>query len=74
MQTLKLTQIGDALGVILPEEILSRLKLGKGDTVVFTEMPVGYHLTSYNPDTGEQLVLGREFMREFRDTFHELAK
>ncbi|HEX6794082.1 MAG TPA: AbrB/MazE/SpoVT family DNA-binding domain-containing protein, partial [Casimicrobiaceae bacterium] len=31
MFTLKLTQIGNSIGVILPKEVLSRLRVEKGD-------------------------------------------
>ena len=31
MSALKLTQIGNSVGVILPKEVLARLKVGKGD-------------------------------------------
>ena len=72
--TLKLTQIGNSVGVILPEEVLSRLRLEKGQTVFLTETPQGYAFTPYDPALDEQVQLGREFMREFRDTFHQLAK
>jgi putative addiction module antidote len=37
MTTLKLTQIGNSLGLILPREVLARLKLQKGDTVFVTD-------------------------------------
>lgn len=74
MTALKLTQIGNSVGVILPKEALARLKLGKGDTVFLTESTHGLNLTPYDPELEEQLKLGREFMREFRDTFHQLAK
>jgi putative addiction module antidote len=74
MHSLKLTQIGNSVGVILPKEVLARLKLEKGDTVFMTETPEGCALTPYDPTLEEQLVAGREFMREFRDTFHQLAK
>jgi putative addiction module antidote len=74
MTTLKLTQIGNSVGVILPKEILARLKLEKGDSVFVTDAPGGVTLTPYDPALDEQLALGREFMREFRDTFHQLAK
>lgn len=33
MIALKLTQIGNSVGVILPEEVLARLKLKQGDTL-----------------------------------------
>ena len=37
MNTLKITQIGNSLGVILPKEFLSKMKLGKGDELFATE-------------------------------------
>jgi putative addiction module antidote len=74
MTALKLTQIGNSVGVILPKEVLARLKLEKGDTVFVTEAANGITLTPYDPELEEQLRLGREFMREYRDTFHQLAK
>ncbi len=74
MAALKLTQIGNSVGVILPKEVLARLKLGKGDTVYVTEAANGVTLTPYDPELAKQVELGREFMREYRDTFHQLAK
>jgi putative addiction module antidote len=74
MAALKLTQIGNSLGVILPKEMLSRLKLEKGDSVFWTDAPNGVTLTPYDPEVEKQLALGREFMHEFRDTFHQLAR
>ena len=74
MQTLKLTQIGNSVGVILPKEVLARLKLVKGDTVYVTDTPGGVALTPHDPSFDEQLELGREFMREYKDTFRALAK
>jgi putative addiction module antidote len=74
MHTLKLTQIGNSVGVILPKEALSRLRLEKGQTVFMTETPEGMVLTPYDPALEEQIEAGRAFMRDFRDTFHQLAK
>ena len=74
MHALKLIQIGNSVGVILPKEVLARLKLSKGDTLHVTETPDGIALTPYDPSFEEQVELGREFMREYRDTFRALAK
>ena len=74
MSALKLTQIGNSVGVILPKEVLARMKVEKGDTVFLTEAANGITLTPYDPELEEQLKLGREFLREYRDTFHQLAK
>ena len=74
MHTLKLTQIGNSVGVILPKEVLARLKVEKGDTLYVSETPGGVALSPYDPSFEAQLELGREFMREYRDTFRALAK
>ncbi len=74
MTTLKITQIGNSLGVVLPKEILARLKVGKGDSVFVTDTPDGVVVSPYDSAVDEQLALGREFMHEFRDTFRQLAK
>ena len=74
MTALKLTQIGNSVGVILPKELLAKIKLEKGDTVFVTEAANGVNLSPYDPSLDEELAMGREFMREYRDTFHQLAK
>jgi putative addiction module antidote len=74
MTALKLTQIGNSVGVILPKDVLARLKVAKGDTLFLTEAANGVNLSAYDPEVEEQLKAGREFMREYRDTFHQLAK
>ena len=74
MATLKITQVGKSLGVILPKELLARLKVDKGDALYITDTPDGVALTAYDPKFEEQLEIGREFMREYRDTFRALAK
>mgnify|MGYP001351533813 FL=1 len=74
MHALKLTQIGNSVGLVLPKEVLARLKLEKGDTVFLTEAADGLTVTPYDPALAEQVDAGREFMRAFRDTFHALAK
>ena len=74
MPALKLIQIGNSIGVILPKEVLARLKLSKGDLLHVTDTPDGLALTPYDPSFDDQLELGREFMREYRDTFRALAK
>ena len=74
MSVLKLTQIGNSVGVILPKEVLARLKLEKGDVLYLSENPNGVSLTPYQPNFDEQINAGRDFMREYRDTFRALAK
>lgn len=49
MVKLKITSIGDSLGVVLPKAALARLKPNKGDRFCLTETPDGYRLTPYDP-------------------------
>jgi putative addiction module antidote len=74
MLKLKVTTIGSSAGVILPKEALARLKIEKGDQLFMVETKDGYLLTPYDPSLDEQLELGRDFMKEYRDTFRALAK
>lgn len=74
MFALKLTQIGNSVGVVLPKELLGLLHVEKGDTLFVSLSPSGVTLTPYDPAVVEQLAQGRDVMREYRDTFHVLAK
>ena len=74
MHTLKLTTIGSSTGAVFPKELLTQLKLEKGDQGYVVETPDGMLLTPYDPTIKEQLEIGRDFMREYRDTFKVLAE
>jgi putative addiction module antidote len=71
---LKIIQIGNSLGVILPSELIATLKVEKGDIVTATLEPNGFHVTPCDPAIERQVEAGREFMREYRDTLRALAK
>ncbi len=71
---LKLRAVGTSTGIIVPKEMLVRLRVKEDDTLFAIETPDGYLLTPYNPEVERQLKLGREFMGKYRDTFRALAK
>ncbi len=74
MHILKLTQIGNSVGVILPKEMLTKLGLGKGDTVYAIDQPDGVQLTVADPEFEAQMEVARRVMRERRAVLRELAK
>lgn len=74
MDTLKLTQIGNSVGVILPKEILARLKVEKGDTLFVTETSGGLRLTPYDAEFEKQMGIARRIMKRRRSVLRELAK
>lgn len=74
MTALKLTQIGNSVGVILPKDVLARLKLEKGDTVFLTDAADGVRLTPYSPEFQQQMQVARDVMKSRREVLRELAK
>lgn len=72
--TLKITTIGNSVGVVLPREILERLRVEKGDTLYATETPNGIELTPFDEDFAEQIKLAERVMREDRDVLRKLAE
>ena len=74
MVKLKVTTVGSSAGVVLPKEVLARLKVEKGDMLYLTEAPEGYRITPYNPDFERQMELAKQVMRERREVLKALAK
>jgi putative addiction module antidote len=74
MHALKLTQIGNSVGVILPKEMLARLGVGKGDTLYALDQSDGVRLTVADPDFAAQMEVARRVMKERRAVLRELAK
>jgi len=74
MTALKLTQIGNSVGLILPKEVLARLKLEKGDTVFVTDAANGVMLTPYSEAFETQMAEARRVMKKRRQVLRELAK
>jgi len=74
MTELKLTQIGNSVGVILPKELLARLGVGKGDTLYAIEQPDGIRLTTADPEFAAQMEVARAVMKKWRNVLRELAK
>jgi putative addiction module antidote len=71
---LKIRKIGNSAGVVLPKDLLARLRVGPGDMIYATESPDGIRLTAANPDFEAKMKLAESIMREDRDILRVLAK
>lgn len=71
---LKITTVGNSAGVILPKDLLARLRLGKGDELHALETPDGIRLTVYDPTLAEQMEVAEQVMRSRRTLLHKLAQ
>ena len=74
MIELKLTAIGDSVGVILPKEVLEKLRVEKGDTLFLTETPAGFTVSAFDDEFSIQMNLAEDIMREDRDVLRQLAQ
>ena len=74
MGVLKVTTIGNSVGVILPKEILERLRVKRGDSLYVIETKNGIELTSYHSEFARQVETAEQVMREDRDALRKLAK
>jgi putative addiction module antidote len=71
---LKITAVGNSAGVILPRELLARLRVGKGDALYATELPDGVKLTPFDPELAGQMEVAERVMRKRRTLLNKLAK
>jgi putative addiction module antidote len=70
----KITTIGNSVGIVLPKEVLSKLKVAKGDNLYILDTPDGVELTPYDQNFAEEMEVARRIMRENRDVLRRLAE
>lgn len=70
----KITTIGNSVGIVLPKEVLNRLHVEKGDMLYLIDSPGGVQLTPYNATLADKLEAFEHVMRENRDVLKKLAE
>ena len=72
---LKITQIGNSMGIVIPKDVLSKMNVNKGDSVWVTQnADGGVSLSPYDPDFAAQMDAARHLMKKRRNVLRELAK
>ncbi|MGE0531422.1 MAG: AbrB/MazE/SpoVT family DNA-binding domain-containing protein [Hyphomonadaceae bacterium] len=66
--------MGNSLGVVLPKDVLAKLRVGEGDELSVSETPDGVALTGGDAEFARQMEIMRDIMRRYRNTLRELAK
>lgn len=74
MLKVKVTSIGNSMGIVLPKEALAKLKAEKGDVLYLVDGPEGLTLTPYQQDFENQMSAAEKVMKQYRNALHELAK
>lgn len=70
----KLVAVGNSTGVVLPRDLLEKLRVGRGDELMVLETPDGITLTAYDPELARQMEVAESVMREDRDLLRKLAE
>jgi putative addiction module antidote len=70
----KVTTLGNSLGVILTKEVLAQRKVGTGDRLLVVETPSGVERTADDAEVAEQRAVAEQIMREDRDVLRKLAE
>lgn len=71
----QIRKIGNSVGLILPKDLLARLKLKEGDKLHLVEQTErGFKLTPYDPKHAKAMEVARRAFRTYADTFKALAK
>ena len=72
---LQIKKIGNSTGLILPKELLARLKLAEGDKLhVIEQTERGIKLSPYDPKHAKAMEIARRSFRRYADTYRALAK
>ena len=72
---LEIKKVGNSTGLILPKELLARLRLAQGDWVYVTEMADGgLRLTPYDPAFEKGMEVAEKAIKTYRNALSELAK
>lgn len=75
MVQLKVRKFGNSLGVVLPKEVVSRLRTGDGEPLFLIEAPDGtYRLTPYDPGFEKKMAKAEDIIERYRNTLNVLAK
>ncbi len=74
MRELKLTEIGNSLGVVLTKDLLAKLRVDKGDKLFAIETTNGVELSPYDPELANQLERAAKIMHEDRNVLRKLAE
>ena len=72
---LQIKKIGNSVGLILPKELLARLRLKEGDKLhVVEQTERGIKLSPYDPKHAEAMTIARRSFHKYADTYKALAE
>jgi putative addiction module antidote len=71
---LKIRQIGNSAGILLPKEMLAKLGVEIGDEIQAIDTSRGIELTSFDADLDDAMKWIEKGAKRYRNTLRALAK
>ncbi len=73
MYKLKVSKIGNSVGIVLPKEALAKLNIEAGETLYLKETSNSFELSSSDRAFEEEMQIARQVMTQYHNAFKELA-
>jgi putative addiction module antidote len=70
----KIRRIGNGLGILLPKDVIARLRVEEGSTLTIAETDAGIELSPFDADFSAQVDAFRRTEPRHRNSYRELAK
>jgi putative addiction module antidote len=70
----KLRKIGNGFGVLLPKEVIARLRVEEGSMLTISETESGIELSPFDADFSDQVESFRRLEPRHRNSLRALAK
>jgi putative addiction module antidote len=71
---LKITTVGNSVGIVLPKEFLSHMNVQKGDSLYVTKTPDGIQLGAYDAEFVAKMEVAERVIGKYRDALRRLAE
>jgi putative addiction module antidote len=74
MSILKVTDVGNSVGVILPDEVMDRLGVKRGDILYAIETENGIELSVHSRARAQQIEIAERVMQQDHEAWRKLAE
>jgi putative addiction module antidote len=70
----KITTVGNSVGIVLPKEFLSHMNAQKGDLLYLTKTSTGFQAIPYDEEFSKQMEAAERVISQYKDALRRLAE
>ena len=72
--SIEVTTVGDSAAILLPKDLLERLRVRAGDRLTLSESADGFEVKAVRSEFSRQMEIAEQIMRENHDLLRRLAE